>query len=83
MNTEPLNRNFWLSLIILAFVGGMTAGQIASVNDELDRSSSAAASHIYSEEFMEVKSLDRELKALGAEALDADFGEVDRALQEL
>lgn len=83
MTNEPLNRNFWLALTLLAFLGGLTVGQVARVNEELDRSSSAAAASIYSEEFIELRSLDVEAKALSEESLEADFSEVDRALVEL
>ena len=83
MKQPPLNKYFWYALTFVAFVGGMTMAQLSNVQMELDRSASAAAATIFSEEFIELRNLDIESKILEQESLDADFSEIDRELLEL
>ena len=83
MKHQLPNKYFWYALTLVAFVGGLVLGQFGNVLDDLDQAASSAAASIYSEEFIELRNLDTETKALNQESLEADFSEVDRELLEL
>lgn len=80
----PFNKYFWLALVAIVFAGGMTYGQIASLNDTLDEHAAAvAASSVMTQDRVQIRHIDLELQMLLEEPFEDDFTEVDDALEDL
>lgn len=80
----PFNRYFWLALVGMMFAGGMLYGRAVNLNRTLDeQAASVASSAVVTDEQVEMRHIDIELRMLIEEPLEDDFTEIDDALADL
>ena len=80
----PFNRNFWLVIVGIVFAGGMVYGQAVSLNRTLDDYAGAmAASSVVTDEQVETRHIEFEVRMLIEVPLEDDFSEIDDALADL
>lgn len=84
MTYRPFNRNFWLTLVAVAFTGGLLLGGAYALNDRLDaQGADLAAGTAAALEHVELRHINVEVQSLLQETLEDDFSEVDDLLEDL